>query len=60
MGVSVSRLQSALSSLLSWGKDKEVRILMVGLDSAGKVSRGLLRVGVSFGGGLGVVFLCLL
>lgn len=38
MGVSVSRLQSALSSLLSWGKDKEVRILMVGLDSAGKVS----------------------
>ena len=33
---------------------------MVGLDSAGKVSRGLLRVGVSFGGGLGVVFLCLL
>jgi hypothetical protein len=38
MGVSVSRLYSALTSLSFWGKDKEVRILMVGLDSAGKVS----------------------
>jgi hypothetical protein len=41
MGVSVSRLYSALTSLSFWGKDKEVRILMVGLDSAGKVSQGL-------------------
>jgi len=43
MGVSVSRLYSALSSLAFWGKDKEVRILMVGLDSAGKVSKTSLE-----------------
>jgi len=37
MGLSLSRIYSSLSSLAFWGKDKEVRILMVGLDSAGKV-----------------------
>ena len=39
MGLSVSSLFSSLSSLLSWSKDKDVRILMLGLDSAGKVCR---------------------
>jgi hypothetical protein len=39
MGLSVSSLVSSLSSLLNWSKDKDVRILMLGLDSAGKVSR---------------------
>lgn len=38
MGLSLSRLMSSLSSLAFWGKDKEVRILMVGLDSAGKTT----------------------
>lgn len=38
MGLSLSRIYGSLSSLAFWGKDKEVRILMVGLDSAGKVS----------------------
>ena len=38
MGLSVSSL---FSSLLNWSKDKDVRILMLGLDSAGKVSRDL-------------------
>jgi ADP-ribosylation factor-like protein 1 len=40
MGLSLSRIYSSLGSLAFWGKDKEVRILMVGLDSAGKVSSG--------------------
>jgi hypothetical protein len=39
MGLSVSSLVSSFSSLLNWSKDKDVRILMLGLDSAGKVSR---------------------
>lgn len=39
MGLSLSRLYSSLGALARWGKEKEVRILMVGLDSAGKVSR---------------------
>jgi hypothetical protein len=39
MGLSVSSLVSSFTSLLSWSKDKDVRILMLGLDSAGKVSR---------------------
>ena len=52
MGLSLSRIYGSLSSLAFWGKDKEVRILMVGLDSAGKTTilyrlqvgpRGLLR-----------------
>ncbi|KAI0303172.1 P-loop containing nucleoside triphosphate hydrolase protein [Russula brevipes] len=38
MGLSVSSLLGSLSSLLSWGKDKDVRILMLGLDSAGKTT----------------------
>ncbi|BEI83274.1 hypothetical protein CcaverHIS002_0311420 [Cutaneotrichosporon cavernicola] len=38
MGLSLSRIYSSLSSLAFWGKDKEVRILMVGLDSAGKTT----------------------
>ncbi|KAH9050035.1 ARF SAR [Lactarius hengduanensis] len=38
MGLSVSSLFGSLSSLLNWSKDKDVRILMLGLDSAGKVS----------------------
>lgn len=39
MGLSVSSLIGSFSSLLNWSKDKDVRILMLGLDSAGKVSR---------------------
>ena len=39
MGLSVSSLFSSFSSLLNWSKDKDVRILMLGLDSAGKVCR---------------------
>jgi hypothetical protein len=42
MGLSVSSFVSSLSSLLNWSKDKDVRILMLGLDSAGKVSRVLM------------------
>ncbi len=38
MGLSVSSLFDSLASLLNWSKDKDVRILMLGLDSAGKVS----------------------
>jgi ADP-ribosylation factor-like protein 1 len=38
MGLSLSRIYGSLSSLAFWGKDREVRILMVGLDSAGKTT----------------------
>ncbi|KAH9999389.1 ADP-ribosylation factor family-domain-containing protein [Russula vinacea] len=38
MGLSVSSLLGSLSSLLNWSKDKDVRILMLGLDSAGKTT----------------------
>ncbi|KAH9045643.1 small monomeric GTPase [Lactarius pseudohatsudake] len=38
MGLSVSSLFGSLSSLLNWSKDKDVRILMLGLDSAGKTT----------------------
>ena len=38
MGLSLSSLLGSLSSLINWSKDKDVRILMLGLDSAGKVS----------------------
>jgi hypothetical protein len=44
MGLSLSRIYSSLSSLAFWGKDKEVRILMVGLDSAGKVRQQRLSL----------------
>lgn len=37
MGLSISSLFSSLSSLVRWSKDQDVRILMLGLDSAGKV-----------------------
>ena len=43
MGLSLSSLLSSFSSLINWSKDKDVRILMLGLDSAGKVS-GILAV----------------
>lgn len=38
MGLSISSLFGSLASLVSWGKDKDVRILMLGLDSAGKTT----------------------
>ncbi|QRV76404.1 ADP-ribosylation factor family [Ceratobasidium sp. AG-Ba] len=38
MGVTLSSIFTSLSSLASWGKEKDVRILMVGLDSAGKTT----------------------
>ena len=37
MGLSVSSLFSSILSLVRWSKDQDVRILMLGLDSAGKV-----------------------
>ncbi|KAI5833498.1 ARF/SAR superfamily [Schizophyllum commune Tattone D] len=38
MGLSVSSLFSSLTSLIRWSKDQDVRILMLGLDSAGKTT----------------------
>ncbi|OBZ76266.1 ADP-ribosylation factor 3 [Grifola frondosa] len=38
MGLSLSSLFSSLSSLVRWSKDQDVRILMLGLDSAGKTT----------------------
>jgi hypothetical protein len=37
MGLTVSSLWGSLSRLVNWKKDEDVRILMLGLDSAGKV-----------------------
>ena len=37
MGLTFSSIFESLSSLTRWTKDKDVRILMLGLDSAGKV-----------------------
>ena len=48
MGLSLSRIYQSLGSLAFWGKDKEVRILMVGLDSAGKTTI-LYRLQVGLG-----------
>ena len=38
MGLSVSTLFSFLSSLVKWSKEQDVRIIMLGLDSAGKTT----------------------
>ncbi|GBE79405.1 ADP-ribosylation factor family-domain-containing protein [Sparassis latifolia] len=38
MGLSMSSLWSSISSLVHWGKEQDVRILMLGLDSAGKTT----------------------
>jgi ADP-ribosylation factor-like protein 1 len=38
MGLSLSSLFTSLSSLVRWSKDQDVRILMLGLDSAGKTT----------------------
>jgi len=38
MGATLSSLYSSLSSLASWSKNKELRILILGLDSAGKTT----------------------
>ncbi|KAH8113388.1 ARF SAR [Phellopilus nigrolimitatus] len=38
MGLSISSLFSSLTSLIRWSKDQDVRILMLGLDSAGKTT----------------------
>lgn len=37
MGLTLSSIGNVLSSLTRWTKEKDVRILMLGLDSAGKV-----------------------
>ena len=37
MGLTFSSILDTLSSLTRWTKEKDVRILMLGLDSAGKV-----------------------
>ncbi|KAI0347482.1 ARF/SAR superfamily [Trametopsis cervina] len=38
MGLSFSSLYNSLSSLVRWSKEQDVRILMLGLDSAGKTT----------------------
>lgn len=38
MGVTISSLFESLSSLAFWSKNQDVRILMLGLDSAGKTT----------------------
>jgi len=38
MGLTFSTLFDSLASLTQWRKDKDVRILMVGLDAAGKTT----------------------
>ena len=48
MGLSFSSLFTSLSSLLRWSKDQDVRILMLGLDSAGKVGRASVAGGELF------------
>jgi hypothetical protein len=37
MGLTLSSIFSSITSLVRWNKDQDVRILMLGLDSAGKV-----------------------
>lgn len=37
MGLTFSSLLNSFTSLVRWSKDQDVRILMLGLDSAGKV-----------------------
>lgn len=37
MGLTFSSLFQSLGQLIRWSKDQDVRILMLGLDSAGKV-----------------------
>lgn len=43
MGLSFSSLFTSLSSLVRWSKDQDVRILMLGLDAAGKVRHHSIR-----------------
>ena len=38
MGLSMSSLFSSIASLVRWSKEQDVRILMLGLDSAGKTT----------------------
>lgn len=38
MGLSLSSLFNSLASLVNWSKEQDVRILMLGLDSAGKTT----------------------
>jgi len=38
MGVSLSSLWNSLTNLASWGTNQDIRILMLGLDSAGKTT----------------------
>lgn len=38
MGVTFSSIFDSLGSLAFWGKNQDVRILMLGLDSAGKTT----------------------
>ena len=48
MGLSFSSLFTSLSSLVRWSKDQDVRILMLGLDAAGKVRGHMLHGGELF------------
>ena len=48
MGLSLSSLFTSLSSLVRWSKDQDVRILMLGLDAAGKVRGHMLHGGELF------------
>ncbi|KDQ17160.1 hypothetical protein BOTBODRAFT_172237 [Botryobasidium botryosum FD-172 SS1] len=38
MGLTISSIFSSLTSLANWGKESDLRILMLGLDSAGKTT----------------------
>ena len=38
MGVTLSSLWNSLTNLASWGTNQDIRILMLGLDSAGKTT----------------------
>ncbi|EIW76087.1 ARF SAR [Coniophora puteana RWD-64-598 SS2] len=38
MGLTISSIFSSLTSLVKWSKEQDVRILMLGLDSAGKTT----------------------
>ncbi|KIY49591.1 ARF/SAR superfamily [Fistulina hepatica ATCC 64428] len=48
MGLTFSTLFSSLASLIRWSKDQDVRILMLGLDSAGKTASEFCVAVLSF------------
>lgn len=47
MGLTFSSFVSSLSSLVRWSKEQDVRILMLGLDSAGKVRHAQCQLSIN-------------